>query len=130
MDAPAPKRVKTTAPISAPPVQAQQPAVQFDTPAKSVKPRAQYRNTDLPVPVQGDQRWTKKFLPTVLLWMGSLENDLVWTIADANLLEQIQVVFNVVYPELSIQLAQNGVVFSLVCSFSCFYGLLIYLAML
>ncbi|KIK35057.1 hypothetical protein CY34DRAFT_44400, partial [Suillus luteus UH-Slu-Lm8-n1] len=79
----------------------------------SVKPQAQYQNTDLPVPVQGDQRWTKKFLPTVLLWMGSLENDLVWTIVDANLLKQIQVVFNVVYLELSIQLAQNGVVFSL-----------------
>ncbi|KAG1728144.1 uncharacterized protein EDB91DRAFT_1253568 [Suillus paluster] len=113
MDTPAPKRVKTTAPINATPAQAQQPVVQCDTPAKSVKPWAQYRNTNLPAPVQGDQHWTKKFLPTVLLWMGSLEDDLVWTITDANLLKHIQVMFNAVYLELSIQLVQNGVVFSL-----------------
>ncbi|KAG1720917.1 uncharacterized protein EDB91DRAFT_1088646 [Suillus paluster] len=113
MDTPAPKRVKTTAPINATPAQAQQPVVQCNMPAKSVKPWVQYRNTNLPAPVQGDQRWTKKFLPTVLLWMGSLEDDLVWTIADANLLKHIQVVFDAVYLELSIQLVQNGVVFSL-----------------
>ncbi|KAG2335667.1 hypothetical protein BDR05DRAFT_1003682 [Suillus weaverae] len=109
---PAAKRVKTepiTAPISATPAQAQ-PEVQFDTPAKSVKPRAQYRTTDLPAPVQADQRWAKKFCPTVILWMGSLEDDLVWTITDVKLLEHVQIIFDAVYPELSLKVAQNGTV--------------------
>ncbi|KAG2030951.1 hypothetical protein BDR03DRAFT_1016624 [Suillus americanus] len=112
---PAAKKVKTepiTAPISVTPAQAQ-PGVQFDTPAESVKPQAQYQITDLPVPVQADQRWAKKLCPTVILWMGSLKDDLVWTITDVKLLENIQIIFNVVYPELSLKVAQNGVIFSL-----------------
>ncbi|KAG1722513.1 hypothetical protein EDB19DRAFT_1834975 [Suillus lakei] len=103
MITPAAKRVKTEptmAPISVTPAQPQPPGVQLDTPAKS-----------------GDQCWAKKFLPTILLWMGSLEEDHVWTIADAKLLEHIQVVFDVVYPELSIQVVQNGVIFSLHSNF-------------
>lgn len=102
--------------ISVTPAQAQ-PGVQFDTPAGSVKPRAQYRTTDLPAPVQADQRWAKKFCPTVILWMGSLEDDLVWTITDVKLLERIQIIFDVVYPELSLKVAQNGVIFSLASFF-------------
>ncbi|KAG1795903.1 hypothetical protein EV424DRAFT_1353337 [Suillus variegatus] len=109
MNTPAAKKVKTepiTAPISATPAQAQ-PEVQFDTPAKSVKPRAQYRTTDLPAPVQADQRWAKKFCPTVILWMGSLEEDFVWTITDVKLLEHVQIIFDAVYPELSLKTIQR-----------------------
>src|SRR5258708_7604056 len=121
------KRVRTeptAVPTSTTPAQAQQPGAQLNMPAKLVKPQVQYQNTDLPVPVQGDQCWAKKYLPTILLWMGSLEEDHVWTIADAKLLKHIQVAFEAMYPELSIQVVQNGVVFSLVYFFS-FFSVLI-----
>ncbi|KAG1730653.1 uncharacterized protein EDB91DRAFT_1252513 [Suillus paluster] len=114
-NAPAAKRVKTepiTGPISVTPAQAQ-PGVQFDMPMESAKPRAQYWITDLPAPVQADHRWAKKFCPTMILWMGSLEDDLIWTITDVKLLKHIQIIFDVVYPELSLKVAQNGVIFSL-----------------
>jgi hypothetical protein len=118
---PAAKKTKTesvTHSVNAP-TQQQPDQLRVDTPQQSVKPRAQYRNTDLPAPVQADQRWTKKFLPTMLLWAGSQEEQL-WNMLDAMLLEHIQLVFNAVYPELSLTVVQNGVVFSLVSSPSLF----------
>lgn len=109
------KKVKTEALNNAMPTDAgvQQPV---DTPEDSVKPRAQYRITDLPVPIQADQRWAKKFLPTVILWAGSQED--CWNFPDATLLRHIQVIFNATYPELDLMVVQNGVVFSLVSPFS------------
>ncbi|KAG2064564.1 hypothetical protein BDR04DRAFT_1145859 [Suillus decipiens] len=71
-------------------------------------------DTNMKTPtVLADQCWAKKFLPMILLWMGSLKGDLVLTITDTKLLKHIQIVFNVVYPELSLKVVQNGIIFSL-----------------
>ncbi|KAG1908780.1 uncharacterized protein F5891DRAFT_937724, partial [Suillus fuscotomentosus] len=71
------------------------------------KPRAQYRNTDLPEQVQTDHRWAKKFLPTMMLWAGSQES--LWSIPDETLLTHIQIAFQAVYLELNLVIVQNDV---------------------
>jgi len=98
-------------PHDATPAQALQ-SVQADTPQDLLKPRAQYRHTDLPAQVQMDHRWAKKFLPTMMLWAGGQEN--VWNIPDAILLPHIQMVFDAVYLELNLTVIQGGAIFSLV----------------
>lgn len=87
-------------------------SVNVDTPHDNLKPRSQYRNTDLPEQVQTDHRWAKKFLPTMMLWAGSQES--LWSIPDETLLTHIQIAFHAVYPELNLVIVQNGAVFSLV----------------
>ncbi|KAG2028854.1 hypothetical protein BDR03DRAFT_1019257 [Suillus americanus] len=89
----------------------EQQSLNVDMPHNNLKPRAQYRNTDLPDQVQADHRWAKKFLPTMMLWAGSQES--LWSIPDATLLIHIQIVFQAVYPELNLAIVQNGAVFSL-----------------
>ncbi|KAG1829836.1 hypothetical protein EV424DRAFT_392168 [Suillus variegatus] len=86
-------------------------SVNVDTPHDNLKPRSQYRNTDLPEQVQTDHRWAKKFLPTMMLWAGSQES--LWSIPDETLLTHIQIAFHAVYPELNLVIVQNGAVFSL-----------------
>ncbi|KAG0701184.1 hypothetical protein DFH29DRAFT_806650 [Suillus ampliporus] len=76
-----------------------------------MKPRSAYHNIDLPATMQVNQRWTKKYLPTVMLWAGSYED--LWTIPDEVLLLHAQLIFNVVYKELKINLVHGGVVHSL-----------------
>ncbi|KAG1734098.1 uncharacterized protein EDB91DRAFT_1057099 [Suillus paluster] len=76
-----------------------------------MKPRSAYRNVDLPAMMQVDQCWTKKYLPTVMLWARSYED--IWTIPDEVLLLHAQLIFNAVYKELNITLVHGGVVHSL-----------------
>ncbi|KAG1862826.1 hypothetical protein DFJ58DRAFT_839339 [Suillus subalutaceus] len=58
-----------------------------------------------------DQRWTKKYLPTVMLWAGSYGD--IWNIPDDVLLLHAQLIFNVVYKELNITIVHGGVIHSL-----------------
>ncbi|KAG1887705.1 hypothetical protein F4604DRAFT_1916520 [Suillus subluteus] len=67
--------------VNAAPAPKEQQSVNVDTPHDKLKPRAQYRGTDLPEQVQADNRWAKKFLPTMILWAGSQE--CLWSIPDA-----------------------------------------------
>ncbi|KAG2112035.1 uncharacterized protein F5147DRAFT_792726, partial [Suillus discolor] len=82
-----------------------------DTAPDRMKPRSAYRNVDLPAMMQVDQRWTKKYLPTVMLWAGSYED--IWTIPDDVLLLHAQLILNVVYKELNITIVHGGVIHSL-----------------
>ncbi|KAG1724865.1 hypothetical protein EDB19DRAFT_1834016 [Suillus lakei] len=98
-------------------------SVSVATPVTDSKPHAQKKlKVDLSVPPAHDtpaikcqpnvnQRWTKKYLPTVILWAGSYED--IWTIPDEVLLLHAQLIFNVVYKELKITLVHGGVVHSL-----------------
>ncbi|KAG1866712.1 hypothetical protein F4604DRAFT_1927999 [Suillus subluteus] len=89
----------------------EQQSATVNTLHSNLKPRAQYRNTDLPEQVQADHHWAKKFLLTMMLWAGSQES--LWSIPDATLLTHIQIAFKVVYPEVNIAVVLNGAIFSL-----------------
>jgi hypothetical protein len=78
-----------------------------------IKARSSYRNTDLP-PACQDGRWPKVFLPTIYLWAGSQPN--LWNISDDALLEAINHIFQVVYPEVKYAPSLQGSVFGVVCS--------------
>ncbi|KAG2336537.1 hypothetical protein BDR05DRAFT_1005788 [Suillus weaverae] len=80
-------------------------SVNVDTPHDNLKPRSQYRNTDLPEQVQTDHHWAKKFLPTMMLWAGSQES--LWSIPDETLLTHIQIAFQAVYLELNLAIRSN-----------------------
>ncbi|KAG1827930.1 hypothetical protein EV424DRAFT_1643064 [Suillus variegatus] len=75
---------------------------------KRYKSCSTYRNSDLPPQCQ-DQRWPKHFLSTLYLWAGS-QNDL-WQFADTSLVEALQCIFDVVYPDLQYKVTTQGSVF-------------------
>ncbi|KAG1806709.1 uncharacterized protein HD556DRAFT_1303115 [Suillus plorans] len=75
---------------------------------KRYKSRSTYRNSDLPPQCQ-DQRWPKHFLSTLYLWAGS-QNDL-WQFADTSLVEALQCIFDVIYPDLQYKVTAQGSVF-------------------
>jgi hypothetical protein len=112
---PAPKKIKVGASAAraraTPAVKRQ---LNVDTVLENMKPRSAYRNVDLPATLQVDQRWAKKYLPTIMLWAGSYED--LWTIPDDVLLLHAQLIFNAVYKELNITIAHGGVIHSLVRS--------------
>ncbi|KAG1782887.1 hypothetical protein EV702DRAFT_1191338 [Suillus placidus] len=85
--------------------------VPVDTTPEHMKARGAYRTVDLPAAMQADQRWTKKYLPTIMLWAGSYED--IWVIPDDVLLHHAQLIFDTVYKDLNIVLVHNGVVHSL-----------------
>lgn len=85
-----------------------------DTVPENMKPRSAYRNVDLPAMLQVDQRWAKKYLPTVMLWAGSYED--LWTIPDDVLLLHAQLIFNAVFKELNITIVHSSAIHSLVSS--------------
>ncbi|KAG2080025.1 uncharacterized protein F5147DRAFT_591824 [Suillus discolor] len=76
-----------------------------------MKPCSSYHNVDLPATMQVDQHWTKKYLPTVMLWAGSYDD--IWNIPDKVLLLHAQLIFNVVYKDLDITIVHGGVIHSL-----------------
>ncbi|OJA17975.1 hypothetical protein AZE42_08949, partial [Rhizopogon vesiculosus] len=106
--APPCKRVKVE-PTAIPATRHQE---KMDTTPDRLKSRGNYRNTDLPAAVQADQRWAKRFLPTVMLWAGNYED--VWSIPDDVLHFHVQLTFDAVYPELAITAVHGGVLHSLV----------------
>ncbi|KAG2111448.1 hypothetical protein DEU56DRAFT_762189 [Suillus clintonianus] len=79
-----------------------------DTAPEHMKSRGAYRTSDLPPAMQADQRWTKKFIPTIMMWAGSYDD--IWSIPDDVLLHHVQLVFDVVYPELKIVIVHGGVI--------------------
>ncbi|KAG1792444.1 uncharacterized protein HD556DRAFT_1379572 [Suillus plorans] len=85
--------------------------VPVDTTPEHMKARGAYRTVDLPAAMQADQRWTKRYLPTIMLWAGSYED--IWVIPDEVLLHHAQLIFDAVYKDLNIFLVHNGVVHSL-----------------
>ncbi|OJA21299.1 hypothetical protein AZE42_13892, partial [Rhizopogon vesiculosus] len=82
-----------------------------DTKPGQIRSRSAYRNVDLPAAVQADQRWTKKFLPTIMLWAGNYDD--IWSIPDDVLLHHVQLIFDAVYKELKIIAVRGGVMHSL-----------------
>ncbi|KAG2107197.1 uncharacterized protein F5147DRAFT_774418 [Suillus discolor] len=84
--------------------------VPVDTMPKHMKACGAYHTVDLPAAMQADQRWTKKYLPTIMLWAGSYED--IWVIPDDVLLHHAQLIFDAVYKDLNIVLIHNGVVHS------------------
>ncbi|KAG1744439.1 hypothetical protein EDB19DRAFT_1961698 [Suillus lakei] len=79
-----------------------------DTAPEHMKSRGAYRTSDLPPAMQADQRWTKKFIPTIMMWAGSYDD--IWSIPDDVLLHHVQLVFDVVYPELKIVIVHGSVI--------------------
>jgi hypothetical protein len=83
-----------------------------DTKPEQMKKRSAYRHTDLPTAVQADKRWTKRFLPTIMLWAGNYDD--IWRIPDDVLLHHVQLIFDAVYKEFKITAVRGGVMHSLV----------------
>ncbi|KAG1862365.1 hypothetical protein C8R48DRAFT_709623 [Suillus tomentosus] len=114
-EVPAQKKAKiepSAAPVRSVPAKLKrQQNVPVDTTLEHMKACDAYRTVDLPAAMQADQRWTKKYLPTILLWAGSYED--IWVIPDDVLLHHAQLIFDAVYKDLHIVLVHNGVVHSL-----------------
>ncbi|KAF9229977.1 hypothetical protein BU15DRAFT_69595, partial [Melanogaster broomeanus] len=80
---------------------------------KVFKSRSAYRNPDLPPICQDSTRWSKEFIPTVLLWCGQQES--IWKLTDANvLLPPLAEIFSVVYPDVLYRVTARGSVFGVV----------------
>ncbi|OJA18667.1 hypothetical protein AZE42_13585, partial [Rhizopogon vesiculosus] len=77
-----------------------------------IKPRHQYRNSDLPVPA--DSKWVKPFLNTAILWAGSQDN--LWEISELQMADALQEIFDVVYLDVPYKVTTNGAVFAIVSS--------------
>ncbi|KAG2029603.1 hypothetical protein BDR03DRAFT_987648 [Suillus americanus] len=75
---------------------------------KRYKSRLAYQNYDLPPQCQ-DQQWPKHFLTTLYLWAGSQDN--LWQFPDAPLVEALQCILDVVYPDLNYKVTAQGSVF-------------------
>ncbi|KAG1782101.1 hypothetical protein EV702DRAFT_1041816 [Suillus placidus] len=84
------------------------PASQKATANEVVKPRGQYRNNDLLVPA--DSKWVKAFLSTALLWAGSQANP--WEITESLMADELQEIFDVIYPDVKYKVNSNGAVFA------------------
>ncbi|KAG1854514.1 hypothetical protein F4604DRAFT_1932778 [Suillus subluteus] len=92
-----------------PPPSTQVPlASQKATANEVVKPRGQYHNNDLPVPA--DSKWVKAFLSMALLWAGSQANP--WEIFESLMVDALQEIFDVVYPDVKYKVNSNGAVFA------------------
>ncbi|KAG2336374.1 hypothetical protein BDR05DRAFT_1005942 [Suillus weaverae] len=75
---------------------------------KWYKSHSTYWNSNLPPQCQ-DQWWPKHFLSTLYLWAGG-QNDL-WQFADNSLVDPLQCIFDVVYPDLQYKVTAQGSVF-------------------
>ncbi|KIJ08242.1 hypothetical protein PAXINDRAFT_102642 [Paxillus involutus ATCC 200175] len=66
----------------------------------TVKPRSAYRKEDLPGFILSDPqgRWHKKFLPTLILLLGSVSNP--FDLHETSLLQFAQSTFHIIYPEV------------------------------
>ncbi|KAG1840508.1 hypothetical protein F4604DRAFT_1690744 [Suillus subluteus] len=92
-----------------PPPSTQVPPGHWTTAAQEViKPRGQYRNTDLPVPA--NSKWVKAFLSTAVLWAGSQPNP--WEMSESMMVDALQDIFDVVYPGIKYKVNLNGAVFA------------------
>ncbi|KAH7905577.1 hypothetical protein BJ138DRAFT_1105871 [Hygrophoropsis aurantiaca] len=102
--APASKKVKT------------EPATGNTTRTASIsgevtKNRSEYSKSDLPQALQNDSRWSKKFLPAVMLWVGSLGS--VWGMSEEFLRSHFQMIFDAIYPDVSYTVTTSGALFAL-----------------
>jgi len=79
-----------------------------------VKKRSEYNNKDLPVP--SDHRWSRSFIPMATLWCSVQKN--IWSVPDEQLASALQLIFNVVYPDIKHQVTTSGSVFSVVSTHS------------
>ncbi|KAF9236562.1 hypothetical protein BU15DRAFT_63916 [Melanogaster broomeanus] len=80
---------------------------------KVMKACSAYRNTDLPPACQEHRRWSKVFLPTVLLWCGHQPD--VWKLTNADIiLPALIEIFTVVYPDVRYKVTAEGSVFEVV----------------
>ncbi|KAG1729897.1 hypothetical protein EDB19DRAFT_1913139 [Suillus lakei] len=75
---------------------------------KQYKSHSTYQNSDLPLQCQ-DQWWPKHFLTTLYLWAGSQDD--LWQFTDISLVEALQCIFNVMYPDLKYKVTAQGSVF-------------------
>ena len=82
---------------------------------EAVKQRCEYTHRDLPVPC--DQRWSRSFISTAILWY-SVQNN-IWNVPDEELAFALQCIFNVVYPGTKYRVTPAGSVFAVVSRFPC-----------
>ncbi|KIM49988.1 hypothetical protein SCLCIDRAFT_34818 [Scleroderma citrinum Foug A] len=74
----------------------------------AVKKHSEYNNKDLPVP--SDHHWSQLFIPMATLWCSVQKN--VWSVPDEELASALQLIFNIVYPDIKHWVTTSGSVFS------------------
>ena len=75
-----------------------------------IKKRSEYSNKDLPMP--SDHRWSQSFIPMATLWCNVQKN--VWSVPDEELASALQLIFNIVYPDIKHRVTTSGSVFLVV----------------
>jgi len=75
-----------------------------------IKKCSEYSNKDLPVP--SDHHWSRSFIPMATLWCSIQKN--VWSVPDEELASVLQLIFNIVYPDIKHRVTTSGSVFSVV----------------
>ncbi|KIM51398.1 hypothetical protein SCLCIDRAFT_33465 [Scleroderma citrinum Foug A] len=74
----------------------------------TVKKHSEYNNKDLPVP--SDHCWSRLFIPMATLWCSVQKN--VWSVPNEELASALQLIFNVMYPDIKHLVTTSGSVFS------------------
>ncbi|KAF8127959.1 hypothetical protein EV363DRAFT_1093884, partial [Boletus edulis] len=75
-----------------------------------IKKRDEYKIRDLLVP--SDARWSRSFLGTIILWAGTQQN--LWCIPEEELLPTLQLIWDLVYPNMKYRVIAQGSVMAIV----------------
>ena len=76
----------------------------------TVKKHSEYNNKDLPMP--SDHCWSQSFIPMATLWCSVQKN--IWSVPNEELASALQLIFNVMYPDIKHQVTTSGSVFLVV----------------
>jgi len=80
--------------------------------------RTRYTNRHLPAALQEDRKWTKRILPALLTWAGSLADP--WVIPDQDLIRTLRIIITTVNPDFvdAIDIRHGTPIFTLVLQLS------------
>lgn len=89
-----------------------------DVPFSEAARARKFTQSDLPVLFRKGRKWTKTFLPTLLLWLGDQPN--VWAVPEEDLIRALKEITKVVYPTFTGNLDDIGPSMPIFSVVSCF----------
>ena len=66
---------------------------------KSSRSGSRFTNNNLPSILLSNRKWSKKVLPTLLLWLGDQPN--VWSVPERDLIHALREIIKVIIPEFT-----------------------------
>ncbi|GBE77215.1 hypothetical protein SCP_0100870 [Sparassis crispa] len=100
------KTVRTTENVYTTIVKVEESEQEGNLDPKTKPAKGKKKNVDLPMGAKAGQRWLHVFLPTLMKYMGTLDNP--WVIGDAELVDALQIIWNTVYPRLEYEVRPDN----------------------